>query len=301
MIKPMLASPGKGIDPATLVGSHTFDLKLDGVRSMAHYKNGQLTLINRSGRQHTISYPDLVETFPHNGKGELLLDGEIVAFSGSFEHVARRDKVIRDRDIARVREQYPVQYVAFDLLHVGDQDCTVMPYRQRRNLLSDLFTGTNYQESERWHTTPFSDRLDMLDMVKAQGLEGVVAKHRDSLYRPGRSTNWLKFKNLHRITAIAVGYEPGDGIRQHFGAMFLALIDDGKPVPIGRVGTGFTLKDTHELKARLDRHEPFVVEIEAANVTRKSRQLRFPVYKGIRTDLSVADATIDQLDTIPQS
>lgn len=293
-MRPMLASPGKGIDPATLVGTHTFDLKLDGVRSLAHWDGQDLTLINRSGRNQTESYPDLVASFPHH-PSSLVLDGEIVAVTGSFEDVARRDKVTKPADVKRAMDKYPVRFIAFDVLQNGDADLRRQSFTTRRNHLESLGVTNGL-----WDLSLCSPDLHMLELVRQNGLEGVIAKRNDSQYVAGRSKSWLKFKNVHRVTAIAVGYEPGEGSRAHFGAMFLALVDDGKIVPVGRVGTGFSGTDTHECKALLDAHQPFVVEIEAANVT-QSNQLRFPVYKGMRTDLSVADATIDQLDTLPRS
>lgn len=295
-MRPMLASPGKGIDARTLVGTHTFDLKLDGVRSIAHWDGSTLTLTNRSERDHTVSYPDLVESFPLKSQGPITLDGEIVATSGSFEDVARRDKVTKLHDVARAMAKYPVQFIAFDLLESPDgTDMRRMPYVDRRGVLDVLNI-----DNEHWSRSLRSDQIVMLDKVRELGLEGVIAKRNDSVYVTGRSKSWLKFKNVHRITAIAIGYEPGEGSREHFGAMFLALVDNGQIVQVGRVGTGFSNADTHECKKLLDEHRPFVVEIEAANVT-QSNQLRFPVYKGIRSDLSVADATMDQLETIPRS
>lgn len=297
-MRPMLASPGKGIDARTLVGTHTFDLKLDGVRSIARWDGTTLTLTNRSERDHTVSYPDLVESFPELTVHSATLDGEIVAMSGSFEDVARRDKVTKPHDIARARAKYPVKFIAFDVLEVGGADLRRQEYLERRQWLEALNLGLH--EGSLWDTTLISKDVVMLEKVRALGLEGVIAKRNDSVYVTGRSKSWLKFKNVHRITAIAIGYEPGEGSREHFGAMFLALVDNGQIVQVGRVGTGFSNADTHECKKLLDEHRPFVVEIEAANVT-QSNQLRFPVYKGIRSDLSVADATMDQLETIPRS
>lgn len=296
-IRPMLAQPGKRIDPSTLVGSHAFDLKLDGVRSLAYWDGTTLRLINRSGRDQTVAYPDLVASFPaHLVAGPVVFDGEIVAATGSFEDVARRDKVTKPHDVARAMAAHPVKYVAFDVLTLAGNDVRSLPWSARRMHLEFQLQG----DPEMWETTVVSQNIGMLEKVRDLGLEGVIAKRMDSVYVAGRSGNWLKFKNTHRVTAIAVGYEPGEGSRAHFGAMFLALVDGETVVPIGRVGTGFNHADTLECKALLDGHTPFVVEIEAANRT-KTNQLRFPVYKGIRSDLSVGDATMDQLDALPRS
>lgn len=137
------------------------------------------------------------------------------------------------------------------------------------------------------------------DQVKAAGMEGVIAKRLNSTYKAGRFSDWLKFKAVRSITAVGIGYEAGTGARAHFGAMFLALIGPDGPVEIGRVGTGFTATEITSLKTEMDAGRPVVVEIECLNKS-KDGKLRFPVYKGLRTDQSVADATLAQLDEIPE-
>lgn len=294
---PMLAKSGNGTDPATLVGSHVFDLKLDGVRSLAHWDGTALTLINRSGREQTLSYPELITDHPFPDNLEVVLDGEIVATDGSFESVAKRDKQTKPLDVVAAMAKHPVKFVAFDMLRRGDQDMRVATWTNRRQAMEHVLVQ---HPSTLWEPSLYSPHFSMLDKVRELGLEGVIAKRVDSAYRTGRSGDWLKFKNTHRITCVAVGYESGTGSRAHFGAMYLALLDGNTVVQVGRVGTGFTVADTWACKQRLDEHRPFLVEIEVANVT-QANQLRFPSFKGIRSDLSVSDATMEQLDGIPRS
>lgn len=104
---------------------------------------------------------------------------------------------------------------------------------------------------------------------------------------------------MHRITAIALGYERGTS--REFGAIFLALLlQDGRPVPIGRVGTGWTEPQAESLKRRLDAGQQFPVEVEALNRT-ADNLLRFPVFRGERTDLPLTAASADQLNSLPIS
>lgn len=301
-VKPMLAEPQHGTDITTLVGTHAFDVKLDGVRSIATWDlNDQgvyeLRLTNRSGRDQTVSYPDLAEHCPLPEQ-TLVLDGEIIALSGSFEDVARRDKQTKPQDVVRVTAQVPVQFLAFDLLQMGDVDMRSWPWSKRRAMLEMVMAG---RVNTRWGVTLISNDPIMFEKVRELGLEGVIAKRMDSPYRAGRRPDWVKFKVTHRVTCVAVGYEPGEGSRAHFGAMHLAMVDEsGKVVEVGRVGTGFNVDQTWEMKQRLDTRTPFLVEIEVANVT-KSGVLRFPVFKGVRTDLEFVDASTSQLASIPRS
>lgn len=83
----------------------------------------------------------------------------------------------------------------------------------------------------------------------AKGLEGIVAKKMDSPYRSGgRSSEWLKVKNVQSADCIVVGYTRGEGNRKdRFGALLLGLYDGENLVYVGRVGTVFTEKTLREL------------------------------------------------------
>ncbi len=294
-IKPMLASPPKGERLATLGGTYVFDLKLDGIRAIAYWDGGTLRLINRSMKDITFRFPELEMTAPQLD-GPCILDGEIVASDGSFQTLQGRDKLTKPADIARGVQTSPVTFVAFDLLYGFDVDYRSHPFETRRSLLESACDWGGL-----WTTSVISADPGFFEQVKEKGLEGVIAKRKRSTYRSGRFSDWIKFKAVRSITAIGVGYEPGEGARSHFGAMYLALIGpDGKPVPIGKVGTGFTASQITSLKERMDAGVPVLVEIECLNVT-KDGSLRFPVYKGERgSELSLADARLDQLEDIPR-
>lgn len=96
---------------------------------------------------------------------------------------------------------------------------------------------------------------------------------------------------------MVTGYTQGKGSRQ-LGALKLALINGERVVAIGHGGTGLTERQADEFKARLDAGSPFLAEIEALNRT-PNNELRFPVFKGVRTDLALSDAVFEQLDALP--
>ena len=294
-VKPMLASPPKSQRLSSLAGTYWFDLKLDGIRAVAYWDGQSLVLLNRSMKDITHRYPDLEAGFPD--LPPCVLDGEIVACSGSFQDTAKRDKQTKPADVVRTMREIPVNFVAFDVLEIDGSDCRLQPYFDRRMMLDGLgglFTGP-------WTTSVVSQDPAYFEQVKALGLEGVIAKRLRSTYRSGRFADWIKFKTVRSITAIGIGYDPGEGARAHFGAMHLALLDgNGQPVRIGRVGTGFDATEIAELKAQMDAGVPVLCEIECLNVT-KDGQLRFPVYKGTRaSEMSLADARLSQLDDIPR-
>lgn len=292
-IKPMLASPPKGERIDLLKGTHAFDTKLDGIRALLYWDGSVCYITNRSGKHIAHKFPEIEAAAPSLG-GPCILDGEIVATSGSFQDTARRDKQNSPGDIARWMHEIPCVFVAFDVLY-KETDLRPMPFDWRRQQLELM-----QLQGSVLTTSVLSMDPGFFEQVKSLGMEGVIAKRLRSTYRAGRFSDWLKFKAVRSITAIGIGYEKGTGARAHFGAMFLALINDaGQPVEVGRVGTGFTASEITDLKAMMDAGQPVLCEIECLNKS-KDGKLRFPVYKGLRgSELSLADATLAQLDDIP--
>ena len=302
-LRPMLATPSTSaggraaIDIHSLAGTHFFDLKMDGIRAFARWNGAQLTLTNRNGIDITHKFPELVTSAKETFDLPIWLDGEIVCDTGRFEDTLTRDKQSSPAIIAKYAAEKPVSFHAFDVPDYADEGND----QRRTRLEFDISLPWRDNPNSRFFITPCSTDPEFLDKTRALGLEGVIAKHRTAYYGFGtRSRSWIKFKNLHRVTCLVSGYEPGTGSRAHFGKMNLALIDSiGQVVPCGSVGTGFTRREIDDLKKLLDAGSILVVEIECLNVT-SGGTLRFPVYKGMRTDVPVTDCKLEQLDTLPR-
>jgi len=262
------------------------DTKLDGVRAFNRYGR----LLNREGVDITHRYPEL------GIRSDLWLDGEIVAEDGSFETTLLRDQQSTPAKIKRLAVEHPCKYIAFDILDRADEGRL---YVERRLDLESI-SEVPHRNRTGFAITPVGHDVAFFDKIASLGMEGVIAKRPSSRYHFGRrSKDWVKFKVLHRVSAVAVGYQPGQGQRKHFGSIILGMLTaDGKAVPVGRVGSGFTDKDTWSLKRRLDAGEFFVVEVECTART-KDGSLRFPVYKGIRSDIAITECTIDQVEALP--
>src|SRR5690606_22360374 len=96
------------------------------------------------------------------------------------------------RDVERARRAAPVELVLFDVLHAGGQDLTSLPYSQRRQALEMVVDAGGTIQVPDAVALPLDEALAVSEKL---GLEGVVAKRRDSAYRPGvRSTDWRKIK-----------------------------------------------------------------------------------------------------------
>ena len=297
-VEPMLAIPGD-VPVESLAGTHAFDAKLDGVRMLAFWDGEQLNLRNRRQAHRSPTYPDLVESFwlPQS----VVLDGEVVAPVGAFQDIARRDKAVKGHVARRLARQIPATFVAFDVLWHGGRDLRDLPYAARREVLTGI---SGVLRNDHWDITLASTDPALIQLIKDGGGEGVIAKRLSSRYTPGRSRNWLKFKNTTTITCIGTGYEPGSGSRADFGAMTLAVIDGADIRVVGRVGSGFTSREVSTLRQIFANVKTGVdlpiVEVECLGLTREG-VLRQPVYKGLRTDLTMFDATASQLEGLTRS
>lgn len=96
------------------------------------------------------------------------------------------------------------------------------------------------------------DGAELLENARSLGLEGIIAKHRDSPYRSGRTGDWPKIKCIQSESFMIVGYEQSAAARGGIGSLLLAARRDHDWVYVGEVGTGFKEKDAAYLKKTLD-------------------------------------------------
>jgi bifunctional non-homologous end joining protein LigD len=161
-------------------GDWAYEVKWDGFRAIVSTENG-LRVRSHRGWDMTELVPELA-ALPVSA----ILDGELVAFDPDG---APDFALICERMLMR-RTGIRVTYMAFDLLTLDGQDLTGAPYVERRAQLEALgLNGVYWQTPET-----FDDGQALFDAVCTHELEGVVAKRRDSRYRPGER-GWVKIKN----------------------------------------------------------------------------------------------------------
>src|SRR5829696_1798136 len=122
--------------------AHAFELKWDGIRAIAHWDGRALRLETRNLRDVTVAYPELAPLGPALGAAPAVLDGEVVALDDrgvpSFQLLQERMHVTDRGTAARRAASRPVLYVAFDLLHAGEEDLMPRPWSDRRPCLDAL-------------------------------------------------------------------------------------------------------------------------------------------------------------------
>jgi DNA ligase D-like protein (predicted ligase) len=283
-----------------------FEIKWDGIRAIATV-GPAVSIQSRNDTELAGKFPELAELSAL--ASGTVLDGEIV--------VMARGKPDMQALLQRLQETRPgtgaapVTYIVFDILSRGDEDLTRLPLIDRRKiLLSAVREGPHVVIS-----TPIEGQgEEYYRAAVAQGLEGVMAKKKDSRYEPGiRSGAWLKIRADRSCDCVIAGYTAGSGGRSPaFGALLLGLYENGKLIPVGKVGTGFSdrlLGELMEKFAPLVTAEPqlpgisgrvvwlepvLVCEVGYMEVTR-DRKLRIPRFLRLRNDKPAAACTADQL------
>lgn len=276
----------------------SYEVKWDGVRSLAFVHRGQARLMARSGTDITARYPELASLPSLLRAPSAILDGEIAVCD---EHGRPRFELIQPRIHASRPSGPPAVFFAFDLLWLDGRDLRGQPLRERRRMLEDLLVaGGALRFSES-----FSDGASLLAAVKKMGLEGVMAKRLDSPYRATRGSAWLKIKQRNEDDFYIAGFVRDR--RDPFGS--LLLVNEAREFA-GSVGTGFRERDLRDLHARLkplespqpaiDRPPRIPGEVHWVRPELRCRvryleltpagRLRAPVYLGLSDPASPASA-----------
>jgi bifunctional non-homologous end joining protein LigD len=307
-LEPMLARTG----PLPGDDEHwAYEIKWDGVRAIAFVQGGRLVLQARSGRDVTARYPELRPLAAALAGREVVLDGEVVAFDGarpSFQKLQGRMHLTSEHAVRRLARDDPVHYIAFDLLYLDGRSLLPLPYTERRAALAERQLAGPTWQAPAHHV---GDGAALLELTRAQELEGVIAKRLDSPYLPGKRTSaWVKVKNICSTDVVVGGWLPGEGGRSgRLGAFVIGIPDDdGELRYAGRVGTGFTEAELVRLGAMLEplarpdspfagRQPPketrfveprLVARVDYTERTRAGT-LRHPSYKGLRDDVAPED------------
>jgi bifunctional non-homologous end joining protein LigD len=265
-IEPMLAHPETRAfnDP-----EWSFELKLDGFRTLALVRSGKVRLLSRRGGDATKQFPELHDLGVLLRSREAVLDGEVVAIDEdglpSFGRLQERTGWKGGRTGREPHATIPILYYVFDILYDDGYSLLGVPLRERRRLMmARLLDGPSVRLLE---TFGGSDGVVLFEAAKAQGQEGVVAKKLNSIYTPGkRSRSWLKIKANREQSCVVVGFTPPQGGREHFGSLALAVLDDGRLSYAGQVGSGFDGRMLDQLMKVL---KPLVVKSPTRGLARK--------------------------------
>ncbi len=311
-VAPMLAQARTELVDST---NYVYEVKWDGIRALISVDEGAMTIRGRSGRDITALFPELQESQSAFTVTNALFDAEIVCLQPdgkpSFEETVKRLRCPSESGIARSRARHPAVCYVFDCIYLDGRPLINEPLVRRREWLADsVRPDPSMRVSEAVDEGP-----DLFRAAVELGLEGVMAKRKDSPYLPGKRPDlWLKVKARQTRECIIIGYTTGKGNRRNgFGALHLACYEGEDLRYLGKAGTGFDEPEMKLLRDEMSRIpaaqrpvkdrppddaattwlEPqLVCEVQYASRT-STGSLREPVYLRLRPDYAPRDCGAD--------
>jgi bifunctional non-homologous end joining protein LigD len=218
-----------------------YEIKWDGYRTLVFIDGPTLRLQSSSGLDVSPRWPEIGPLVESVNAQRLILDGELVVL----------DDAGRPRFELLQRSARPAVFQAFDVLQIGAHDTIGLAYTDRRRLLTEVV-----EPGSNWSVPSYriGGGAELAAATAVEGLEGIMAKRIDSVYRPGvRSNDWRKIKNRRRLDLVVGGFTAGTGNRSSsFGSLLVGRHDGDRLVFAGGVGTGFDQRTLDRLRARLD-------------------------------------------------
>jgi bifunctional non-homologous end joining protein LigD len=219
-----------------------YEPKLDGYRALLIKDGKQIEIRSRNDKDLTRMYPTVAAAGLRLKAEQVVLDGEIVALDvagrPSFQALQHRG----------THPKHQVVFYAFDMLHLDGQDLTGEPLTQRRGRLPEIVAqdGTVRVSQELPGTA-----AAIVEAVRAAGLEGVIAKRKDSPYQPGeRSTDWVKLKLEREQEFVIGGYRPEGA--SGLDALLVGYYEGRDLRFAGKVRAGFVPHVRRELLRKLN-------------------------------------------------
>jgi bifunctional non-homologous end joining protein LigD len=308
-VEPMLSENREAVPKS---GDYIFEIKWDGIRALISYEEGKVTIHTRNKNDVTAKFPELLEGEKAFRATNALFDAEIVSLDAAgkplFKKVINRLMSSGETNIQKLSKSTPCYCYIFDCLYLDGRALINEPLTKRREWLKDAVRAdTPYRVSEF-----VEDGNSLFDAAREHGLEGIMAKKRDSKYTPGKRTDcWFKIKIRQTCEVFIIGYTKGKGDRgQTFGALHIAEQTGDELHYRGKVGTGFddatikdivkVLKDVKQIKKpdvigtlfdpriSIWLAPQVVAEVSYSKLT-PDKMFREPVFVKLRLDMSVLE------------
>lgn len=222
-----------------------YEPKLDGYRALLLKNRNQVRILSRNEKDLTRMYPRVAAAGARVKAQRAVIDGEIVALSEdgrpSFQALQHRSS----------HPKHQIVFYAFDVLHLNGEDLTSQPLLKRRGQLPKVIGD---DPMIRLSLDLPGSVSEIVRALRAAGIEGVVAKRKDSTYQPGdRSGDWVKLKLERQQEFVIGGYRP-DG-STGLDALLVGYFEGKTLLFAGKVRAGFI---PHVRREVLEKLKPLV-------------------------------------------
>jgi len=313
-----LASPLEG--PAASLGPREdwlAEWKWDGIRGQIVRRRGECTLWSRGEEIITGRFPEIsaaAEALPDG----TVIDGEVVAWQGDrvlpFAHLQRR--IGRLKLSAKILQDVPARFIAYDLLEFRGEDRRALPLYQRRGELEGVLARPGQQIIQLSAEIPADSWAELAahrERARALGVEGIMLKSRQSHYGVGRQRGaWWKWKiDPFTFDGVLLYAAPGNGRRSNLYTDYTFGVWNGDAlVPVAKAYSGLNAAEIQELDRWIRTHTrekfgtvrsvetQYVFELAYEGIAKSTRHksgiaLRFPRIIRWRKDKTAVEA--DQL------
>ncbi len=188
-------------------GDLAYEPKWDGFRCLAFRSDEDVDLRSRHDRPLARYFPEVVEGLRTLASRGFVLDGELVVMTGTgpdFAALMSRLHPAASR-VARLREETPAAFIAFDLLAEGDEDLRPAPFSARRERLEALLQDAAPPILLTPATRDPEVAAAWLAASPSLGGDGVIAKEREAPYQPGKRT-LAKVKRERTADCVVAGF-----------------------------------------------------------------------------------------------
>jgi bifunctional non-homologous end joining protein LigD len=244
-LKPMLATL---VEKPFEEEGWIYEIKWDGYRSICFSNKGKVTLKSRNNISFEEKFKPVYEAL-QQWDVNAIVDGEIVVLN---EKGVPNFEALQNWGVS---QSGTLMYYVFDLLWLNGKDLTSLPLTGRRRLLKALIPADSLIQYSDNFEVPAKE---LLQEVKKKGMEGIMAKKADSIYKADyRSKEWLKLKDNNRQEMVIGGFTKNKGTSKPFSALLMGVFQNGKFIFTGKVGTGFSIQAQKELLAKIN---PLIVD-----------------------------------------
>lgn len=288
-VKPMLLSEEeKPFDDK----NYLFEMKFDGTRALIYVSPDEIIIKNKRGFVLNNTFPELLD-IKDNIKQKCIFDGEIVVMDDglpSFSKLQERALLKNPTRIKYFQENFPATFVCFDILY-ENKNLINFTLEKRKKILSKYKDTETFVKSKVVET--FGTKL--YNIIKSKGIEGIVAKKKDSKYLIGkRSKEWIKIKNWKDDEFLIGAYKEEEFV----ASLALCTKENNKLKYISKVTVGKKSNDFKLIK-KSPKTKNTIIGFEDNEYTyitpkykctvmfmekTKNGHLRQPIFKGIRTD-----------------